>query len=229
MPGWLTAIAVVSLLLGIGSAAWLLLDVRRYPPKMGVMAVVWPVCGLFLGPALIWFYRRTSRADGSSEQQPSMAVSVARGCLHCGAGCTIGDLIAETWAYLYPAVLIPFGYPGFFGKPMYATWILDFILAFGFGIAFQYFAIVPMRGLSFWPGVRAALKADSLSLLSWQIGMYGFMAIMVNLVYLPRFGFAPTAASPVFWFTMQFAMIAGFVTAFPMNWFLIRRGIKERM
>jgi len=28
---------------------------------------------------------------------------------------------------------------------------------------------------------------------------------------------------------MQFAMIAGFATAYPMNWWLIRRGIKEKM
>jgi hypothetical protein len=39
----------------------------------------------------------------------------------------------------------------------------------------------------------------------------------------------PDVSSPVFWFTMQFAMIAGFITACPMNWWLIRMGIKERM
>ena len=34
--------------------------------------------------------------------------------------------------------------------------------------------------------------------------------------------------SPVYWFMMQIAMIFGFITSFPMNWFLIRSGIKER-
>jgi len=33
----------------------------------------------------------------------------------------------------------------------------------------------------------------------------------------------------VFRFAMQWAMLAGFATAFPMNWWLVRRGIKERM
>ncbi|MEO8081682.1 MAG: DUF4396 domain-containing protein [Caldimonas sp.] len=28
---------------------------------------------------------------------------------------------------------------------------------------------------------------------------------------------------------MQVAMVAGFVTAYPVNWWLIRAGIKERM
>ena len=34
-----------------------------------------------------------------------------------------------------------------------------------------------MRGLSPGAGIVAALKADTLSLISWQVGMYGFMAL----------------------------------------------------
>lgn len=37
------------------------------------------------------------------------------------------------------------------------------------------------------------------------------------------------ATSPVFWLAMQVAMLAGFVTACPVNWWLIRAGIKEQM
>ncbi|MGH7951816.1 MAG: DUF4396 domain-containing protein [Limisphaerales bacterium] len=28
---------------------------------------------------------------------------------------------------------------------------------------------------------------------------------------------------------MQIAMVAGFLTSFPVNWLLVRRGIKEKM
>ena len=35
--------------------------------------------------------------------------------------------------------------------------------------------------------------------------------------------------SPVYWFMMQVGMIIGFATSYPMNWFLIERGIKEAM
>jgi hypothetical protein len=31
---------------------------------------------------------------------------------------------------------------------MYAVWMLDFVFAYVLGIVFQYYAIVPMRGLS---------------------------------------------------------------------------------
>ncbi|SHF63950.1 protein of unknown function, partial [Acidocella aminolytica 101 = DSM 11237] len=35
--------------------------------------------------------------------------------------------------------------------------------------------------------------------------------------------------SPVYWFMMQIGMIIGFATTYPMNWFLVRAGIKEAM
>ena len=34
---------------------------------------------------------------------------------------------------------------------------------------------------------------------------------------------------PEFWFVMQIAMLAGFATSYPVNWWLIRAGIKEKM
>ena len=34
---------------------------------------------------------------------------------------------------------------------------------------------------------------------------------------------------PGLWFAMQAAMLCGFVTAYPVNWWLIRSGVKERM
>jgi hypothetical protein len=35
--------------------------------------------------------------------------------------------------------------------------------------------------------------------------------------------------SPVFWFMMQIAMLVGFLTSYPVNWWLIRKGLKEEM
>ncbi|MEO8630319.1 MAG: DUF4396 domain-containing protein, partial [Betaproteobacteria bacterium] len=36
-------------------------------------------------------------------------------------------------------------------------------------------------------------------------------------------------SSPVFWFMMQIAMLFGFLTSYPVNWWLLRTGIKETM
>ena len=143
--------------------------------------------------------------------------SVAVGALHCGSGCTLGDIIAETALLYFPFVL--------FGKNLYGAWVVDFILAFIIGIIFQYYAIKPMKNLSQKEGWKAAFKADTLSLTSWQIGMYGGMAIATFVIFKHEL----SAATPLFWFVMQLAMLCGFITAYPTNWWLIKKKIKEEM
>ena len=102
---------------------------------------------------------------------------------------------------------------------------MDLALAFTCRVAFQYAPITPMKKLSPLDGLRAALKADALSLTAWHLGMYGSMAVIT-------FGFAGREVpktSPVFWFAMQGAMRLGFATSSPVNAWLFRHGIKEAM
>ncbi len=108
-------------------------------------------------------------------------------------------------------------------------WVLDYIFAFAIGIAFQYFTIVPMRHLEVAEGLRAAIKADALSLTAWQIGMYGFMAFANFYLFHHVLGAGLKVDSVEFWFMMQIAMLCGFLTSYPVNWWLLRSGIKEMM
>ncbi|MDR3555366.1 MAG: DUF4396 domain-containing protein [Syntrophobacteraceae bacterium] len=82
-----------------------------------------------------------------------------------------------------------------------------------------------MRNYSFRQGLIEAIKADTLSLTAWQAGVYGWMAIAIFLI----FGRELDKAGPVFWFMMQIAMGCGFITSYPVNWWLIRKGVKEPM
>ena len=116
-----------------------------------------------------------------------------------------------------------------FDERMFAVWIVDYIFAYAFGIVFQYFTIAPMRGLSFRDGIVAAVKADTFSLTAWQIGMYGLMAIGYFLVFRRILGAKLETSMPEFWFMMRIAMLCGFCTSYPVNWWLLRRGIKEPM
>ena len=43
------------------------------------------------------------------------------------------------------------------------------------------------------------------------------------------FGHELHKTNPVFWFMMQIAMWAGFATSYPVNWWLIKKGLKEAM
>lgn len=58
------------------------------------------------------------------------------------------------------------------------------------------------------------------------MGLFGWMALMY-FVYFPAPHLHPD--NPVYWFGMQLGMIAGFFTAWPVNAWLIRVGIKEAM
>ncbi|MGN6608817.1 MAG: DUF4396 domain-containing protein [Jatrophihabitans sp.] len=231
MPStWLTVVAWAALALAFACLAVIAADiwVARHRQPMRVMEAVWPVTALYLGPAAVWGYwrfgrtrsRRWLRAHGRDEppEAPRWA-SVATGVSHCGAGCTLGDIIAEFAVFGLGLTIA--------GQALLAEYIGDYVLAVALGLVFQFFAIAPMRGLGVRDGLIAAAKADILSLTAFEVGLFGWMALM-SLVFFP----APHHLhpdSPVYWFLMQVGMVIGFATAWPMNVWLIRRGIKEAM
>jgi hypothetical protein len=230
-PDWLVTLAWISLLAAVASAIIVALDVHRDRQHMWIMNVVWPLTALYAGPLGAWAYYRLGRLSAQSRVEAAHArgrtpphkqkpfwKSVAIGATHCGSGCTLGDIVAEWFVVFLPLSL--------FGSHVFGTWALDYALAFLFGVAFQYLTIRPARGLSPGAGVKAAVKADVLSLTAWQVGMYGWMAIVLFVWFQPE---ALGKTSPVFWFMMQLAMLAGFLTSYPVNWWLIRMGIRERM
>ena len=128
-----------------------------------------------------------------------------------------GEYRAEWLIFFVPLTL--------FGKTIFAAWAIDYVLAFLFGIAFQYFTIKSMRNLSVGQGLVSAVKADTLSLTARQVGMYGWMALVTFLFFQRE----PPKTDLLFWFMMQIAMLAGFLTSYQVNWRLLKEGIKEVM
>jgi Domain of unknown function (DUF4396) len=242
-PEWLNFLSIAALLFGPVCSLIVCIDVIRHPQQMAVMNVVWPVTALFGTIAVVWAYYRYGRlatltahqqAKARDQKSPKMTrtpfpAMVGKGALHCGSGCMLGDIAAEWLAFLVPAVTVWFGWHSLFSDKMFAVWVLDFLFAFGLGIVFQYYAIVPMRGLSPGEGVIAALKADTASLIAWQVGMYGFMAFAQFYLFQRLIGHRAEVNTVEFWFAMQVAMIAGFLTSYPVNWWLVSAGIKEKM
>jgi hypothetical protein len=229
-PQWLTALAWASLAVAFACAGLLLVDIfgRGYRQRMTVMEAVWPVSALYFGPVAVWAYRRFGRpssrrwlnenARDAPSDKPAWATT-AVGVSHCGAGCTLGDIVAEFAVFGLGASIA--------GVTVYAEMVGDYLAAIALGILFQYFAIAPMRGLSLGKGLAAAAKADVLSLTSFEIGLFGWMAVMSFVLFPAPHHLHPD--SPVYWFLMQIGMIIGFFTAWPTNVWLIRRGIKEAM
>lgn len=236
-------VAIGSLVLAFGCALIILVDVVRHPQKMAVMNVVWPVTALYGSVLALWLYWAKGREKGAGvgdEGEPGMhpgnghqmhhdmghgdpegpptAAQITVATSHCGAGCALAD-IGVDFAIFGLAVTIA-------GSDLFARYVFDFIAAWTLGIVFQYFSIKPMRDISTGQAILAAIKADTLSITAFQIGMYVWMA----LVYFVLFP-APhlKANEPGYWFMMQIAMLLGFASAWPMNRFLVGKGLKERM
>jgi hypothetical protein len=244
VPVWLHWLSILSLLVGLFCCAVIILDEWRYPQHMWIMNVVWPTVALFGSGVALWAYyvygKLSSRSANSSSttrtagtpcdsKATPFAIAVAKGTTHCGSGCAIGDIAAEWLAFAFPVIAIWFGWHSIFHDKIFAVWVMDFILAFILGIVFQYFTIKPMRSLSVKEGLIQAAKADTASLIAWQIGMYSFMAIAHFLLFPVGLGMELKVDRPEFWFMMQVAMWCGFATSYPVNWWLIRAGIKEEM
>jgi len=228
-PPWLVALAWVALASGLISAGIVLRDIGRgHRQRMPAMAWVWPITCLYTGPLGLWAYRRlglphspawlAERGLDEPPEQPGWA-STALGVSHCGAGCTLGDIVAE-WAVFALGLTIA-------GQALYPEMIGDYVLAVMLGLAFQYLAIAPMRGLGVRAGIVAAAKADILSLTAFEVGLFGWMALQAFVLFPAPHHLHPD--SPVYWFGMQIGMCLGFVTSYPVNVWLIRRGIKEAM
>jgi hypothetical protein len=222
-PEWLQDFARAHLLLSLAAALFVGGDIaagRRQ--KMGVMNFVWPLTALWSGPLglilYFWVGRPAPPEVRDREKQPAapFPISVLKGTLHCGAGCVVGDFAGEWLVFLSGFTIA--------GSVLWANYAIDFALAFSVGIVFQYFAIAPMRNLSGWPGIKAALKADTISLIAYEIGMFCWMAYAEQL-YHPKLD----PMSPVYWYMMQIAMLAGLFTSYPANWILLKVGLKETM
>ncbi len=231
-PAWLHTLAIISLAIGAVCAITVALDEARRPQKMWIMNLVWPLTALFgsvLWTAGYYVWGRAKAGNQDDDSKPPFPIMVAKGSSHCGAGCTLGDIVAEWAAFAIPSIAVWFGWHSIFAEKTFAVWIPDFLLAFGIGIAFQYFTIAPMRDLGVREGIVAAVKADIASISAWQIGMYGLMAAIQFGWYAHAFGGIAEVNAPEFWFAMQLSMLAGFCTSYPVNWLLIRAGLKEKM
>ncbi|HWE85201.1 MAG TPA: DUF4396 domain-containing protein [Terracidiphilus sp.] len=225
----LEAFAWFSIATAFACALWIAIDETRHTQAMAVMNVVWPVSSLYFSVLAVWAYyafgRKKTRdamqhgsGHASSPQNGPTLSQVAVGTSHCGAGCMLADIGCE-FAIAAAGITL-------FGSVLWAEYAIDLAAAWSLGIVFQYAALQPMRHLPVGQALAAAIKADTLSILAFQVGMYAWMAL-TYFVLFPHPHLTPF--SPVYWLMMQAAMICGYCTSFPMNRALIRAGWKEAM
>lgn len=211
-------ISWIAIGLGLATALLIAIDILRHPQPMQVMNLTWPITGLYFPVIGVWMYWQMGRpaALGRGGDKPYWQ-SVFVSATHCGGGCTLGDSLAAPLVQLTGFTVA--------GSVLYGHFVAEFIAAYLFGILFQYLPIRAMGRRSRAGALWDAVRADTLSLLAFEVGMFGFIAIMFMGVLRSD----PDVTDPGYWFLMQIAMIVGFATTYPANWLLVRAGIKHAM
>ena len=233
---WLPLLAWLSLATCFCCALFIIVDMLRgNHQKMWIMHLVWPMTALYFGPFAVWSYQRTRPVSLAMGREPDNASSeemkemeptreqVATAVFHCGAGCTLGDVLGEAGLFAIGGGALSF----IAGSEFATKLVVDFILAYILGVFFQYFTIVPMRGLPFGKGVLAAMRADTVSIAAFEVGMFAWMAITRFVLFPEPHRIYPNMA--VYWLMMQIAMVVGWATSYPANVWLLRKGWKEKM
>lgn len=132
--------------------------------------------------------------------------------MHCapgdGLGILVGAVIASVIALEGPVEIGP-----------------EYLLGFGFGWAiFQALFMRDMAGGSFARSLRITFVPE---LVSMNVLMAAMVPVMMGL--RPLIAADAGAATPAFWFVMSMALLAGFVAAFPMNWWFVANNLKHGM
>lgn len=247
VPGWASVAGWVFVGVGLASALVIVVDevVLGHRQQMWIMNLVHPITALYWGPVwLVAYFRHGRRSSIRSMEDQAARLAregadpdrlrergrstddrelgrwhVANADSHCGAGCTLGDIGGEWIVWALGPWLIA-------GATVWPEMILDFPLAWGLGIVFQFFTIVPMRqDVGKLRGIWLAIRADTLSILAFQVGLFGWMILSSEVIWQPPL----PIDSPAHWWMMQVGMIIGFFTAYPVNRWLIKRGWKEKM
>ena len=130
----------------------------------------------------------------------------AQATLHCLTGCVLGEA-----AGLAIGVTL--------GLPAWQTIVLATVLAYLSGFALGVLPVMKSRGAGFWNALRIIWIGEAVSI--------GIMEIVMNLVDYQMGGMAaPSVLSWMFWRGFLFAVPAGFLAAWPVNYWLIRRELK---
>lgn len=240
---WLEFVSWIAIVLGILQAFIITIDVSRHPQKMmPIMNIVWPLTGLYFPVVGIWAYYRLGRNNGGDHSEhmnhhgheqmnhdthehmehhghgnKPFWQSVFVSTTHCSSGCSLGDIIGVPIVALTGLTIA--------GSTLFADYAVEFILAYLFGIAFQYYGMGFKKQDEPGKAIKNAIKADTWSLIAFEIGMFGWM-VLVHYVFFIQM---PMPTTAVFWFMMQIAMMLGFLTSYPANWILVKKGIKHAM
>lgn len=210
----LNGVMLLWFLLAALSLLFVVIDVRSTPASP-VLKWGFILLTAYLGPLGAFLYVMGCREPLPGLHERYVATrwrQVLGSTMHCVAGDGVGILAGAVIASLFHLAKV-------------TDIALEYALGFGFGWAiFQALFMRDMAGGSYPRALRRAFLPELLSMNCLMAGMVPVATLAMKSVPASR-----DPSGPEFWFVMSMALLVGFITAYPMNWWLVSRHMKHGM
>ena len=190
-------------------------DVITTTPEAGIMKVAWVLVTIYTGPLGLFLYLLSCREPipGTHEKFISKLWKQSLGSeVHCLAGDATGIILA--------AIVL-----AFYEFPKFVEILIEYAAGFFFGLLiFQALFMKKTMGGTYIKAIKNTFFPEWLSMNMIMAGMIPVMVIW------PRFDeLAKSPFSFHFWAMMSLATIIGGCAAYPINQWLVSRGLKHGM
>jgi manganese oxidase len=205
---------VVWLVLALGSTLYVGWDQYHNNPEPQVMKWGFILVTLYMGPLGLLLYVLADKEPRPGEHEKFIAPLWKQGVgstIHCVAGDATGIILAAVITALL-------------GLPMWLDLVVEYLAGFGFGLfIFQSLFMKSMMGGTYRENVRKSLMPEFISMNFMMAGM----APVMSFLMMGRDMRAMDPMELLFWGVMSLGVIAGFVTAYPANVWMVVRGLKH--
>jgi hypothetical protein len=213
---WIDVVLLGWFVLAALSAVYVAWDAATNNPEMTVMKWGWVLVTLYLGPIALLLYVLSCK-----EPRPGTHEEFVRPLWKQGLGSTIHCVAGDATGIVVAAVAT-----AALGLPMAVDLVVEYVCGFAFGLLiFQSLFMKDMMGGSYWQAVRHSLLPEWLSMNMMMAGMFPTMVVLM----MGRDMRAMEPTQLVFWGAMSAAVGAGLLTAYPINVWLVRAGLKHGM
>ena len=202
------------LVLAVLSAVYVAWDQFRGNPEPVVMKWGFVLMTLYMGPIGLLLYVMADKEPRPGEHEAFIQPLWKQGVgstVHCVAGDATGIITAAVVVALV-------------GLPMWQDLIVEYVAGFLFGLLiFQSLFMRKIMGGTYLQNVRRSFLPE---LISMNCMMAGMAPVMVALM-MGRDMRAMWPGEPLFWMVMSLGIIVGFAIAYPVNVWMVSRGMKH--
>jgi hypothetical protein len=197
------------------SLIFLIYDLETNTPSMWVMKLAWILIVLYMGPIGLFIFMLSCRQpmpETHDEFIDAHWKQSVGSMMHCVAGDATGIILAAVVTF-------------HLGLPNGLDLIIEYSTAFVVGLfIFQALFMKSMMGGNYFKAVKSTFFAETVSMNFVMVGMIPVMAIMRAKI--------PGGDDPkglMFWGISSIATIAGTITAYSINSWLVGSGLKHGM